>query len=88
MLKISFWLAWQILIYGFAIENTLSHGQASLSKHFYGYRFLHLCYARAISSMFICWMLDVSRTASYEITLVILLSCLSVCPSLNFLKIV
>ena len=38
------------------------------------------------------WMLDVSRTASYEITLVRLSICpfsvcLSVCPSLSFLKI-
>ena len=30
----------------------------------------------------IFWTLDVSRTASYEITLV----CLSICPSLSFLK--
>ena len=38
------------------------------------------------------WMLDVSRTASYEITLIRLSIrpfsvCLSVCPSLSFLKI-
>ena len=32
-----------------------------LSKHFYGYRFLNLCYARAISSVFICWTLDEAR---------------------------
>ena len=32
-----------------------------LSKHSYGYRFLNLCYARAISSVFICWTLDEAR---------------------------
>ena len=34
-----------------------------------------------------CWTLDVSRTASYEITLVRLSGCASVRPSQSFLKI-
>ena len=34
-----------------------------------------------------CWTLDVSRIASYEITLIRVSVCPSVCPSLIFLKI-
>ena len=42
---------------------------------------IYQCY---LSSCY--WMLDISQTVSYEITLVSLSVCLSVRPSLNFLK--
>ena len=51
------------------------------------------CFDRATSEQYFYWMLIVSQTASYEITLACLSLCLcaSVCPSfhpsLNFLKI-
>ena len=52
---------------------------------------IFICYLNVLVftgiSYFSCWTLDVSRTASYEIILVRLSVCLSIRPSLNFLKI-
>ena len=47
----------------------------------------HICSLQNLRSKESCWTLDVSRTASYEITLVCLSVHLSVRPSLNFVKI-